>query len=110
MVVIRLSRRGAHKSPFYHLMVADSRNPLTGRFLEKVGYFNPLVRAGDQRLKINLERVDHWLSKGARMSPRVAALVKEIKLGSEQSEKLYEYRDRRRQVRKAKSSTAAPDS
>ena len=79
MVTIRLARSGAKKRPFYHLSVADSRNPRDGRFIERVGFFNPLAKGQEERLRVNLERVDHWVSKGAQVSDRVAKLLKEAK-------------------------------
>ncbi len=77
MVSIRLARSGANKRPFYHLTVADSRMPRDGRFIERVGFFNPVARGQDERLRIDRQRIDYWLSRGARMSERVARLVKE---------------------------------
>jgi small subunit ribosomal protein S16 len=79
MVTIRLARSGAKKRPFYHLSVADSRNPRDGRFIERVGFFNPLAKGQEERLRVNLERVEHWVSKGAQVSGRVATLLKEAK-------------------------------
>ena len=77
MVSIRLSRAGSNRRPFYHLTVADSRHPRDGRFIERVGFFNPIARGQEQRLQIDQERIDHWLARGARVSPRVASLIKE---------------------------------
>ncbi len=77
MVTIRLSRGGAKKRPFYHVVVTDSRNRRDGRYLERVGYFNPIATGGETRLEINAERVQHWVSKGARTSDRVARLLKD---------------------------------
>ena len=77
MVVIRLSRGGSKKRPFYHLTVADQRNARDGRFIERVGFFNPVARGQEERLRIAHERVDYWVSKGAQPSDRVAALLKE---------------------------------
>lgn len=77
MVTIRLARGGAKKRPFYHLVVADSRNALGGRFVERLGYFNPVAKGGEQRFNVNQERVSYWLSVGAQPSERVAALLKE---------------------------------
>lgn len=75
MVSIRLSRAGAKKSPFYHLVVTDSRNRRDGRYLERVGYFNPVGKAHEENLRVDLERVDFWLNRGAQPSDRVAALL-----------------------------------
>lgn len=77
MVVIRLSRGGSKKRPFYSLVVTDSRNARDGRFIERVGFFNPIARGGEVRLQVNAERVDHWVAQGAQMSDRVSGLVKE---------------------------------
>ncbi|MDG6897785.1 30S ribosomal protein S16 [Actinobacillus delphinicola] len=79
MVTIRLSRGGAKKRPFYQIVVADSRCPRDGRFIERVGFFNPLAQGKAERLRVNLERVDAWMEKGATLSDRVANLVKEAR-------------------------------
>jgi len=79
MVTIRLSRSGAKKRPFYHLTVADSRNPRDGRFIERVGFYNPLAKGQEETLRINEERIEHWVSKGAQLSDRVAKLLKDAK-------------------------------
>ncbi|MDO5054300.1 30S ribosomal protein S16 [Pasteurella oralis] len=79
MVTIRLSRGGAKKRPFYQIVVADSRSPRDGRFIERVGFFNPLATGKAERLRLDLERVNAWLEKGASLSDRVSALVKEAK-------------------------------
>jgi small subunit ribosomal protein S16 len=76
MVSIRLSRAGAKKSPFYHLVVSDSRNRRDGRYIERLGYFNPLGKAHEENLRIDLPRVDYWIERGAQPSERVAALLK----------------------------------
>ena len=77
MVTIRLSRGGAKKRPFYHLTVCDSRGARDGRFIERVGIFNPIARGGEVRLRVDAERIEYWQSKGAQLSDRVAKLVKE---------------------------------
>jgi small subunit ribosomal protein S16 len=76
MVSIRLSRGGAKKRPFYHLIVTDSRNRRDGRYIEKLGFFNPLSTGKDVNLRIDLDRVDYWIGQGAQPSDRVAALLK----------------------------------
>ncbi len=81
MVVIRLSRGGAKKRPFYSVVVTDSHNRRDGRFIERLGYYNPIAAANEKPLSINLERVDYWLSKGAQMSETVARLVKSARRG-----------------------------
>lgn len=79
MVVIRLARTGSKKRPFYHLSVADQRFPRDGRFIERVGFFNPVARGKEESLRIDLERVEYWMSKGAQPSDRVAKLIKDAK-------------------------------
>jgi small subunit ribosomal protein S16 len=79
MVTIRLARHGAKKAPFYHLTVADRSAKRDGRFIERVGFFNPLARGQDETLRVDLERVDYWLSVGARPSDRVSMLIKQAR-------------------------------
>ena len=76
MVTIRLARGGSKKRPFYHLTVANSRNARDGRFVERIGFFNPVATGGEVRLSVNQERANYWLSKGAQPSERVAQLLK----------------------------------
>ena len=78
MVVIRLARGGANKRPFYHLVVAESRKAATGRFIERVGFYDPKAPEGRESLRINVERVKHWAGKGAQLSPTVVRLVKQF--------------------------------
>ncbi len=77
MVTIRLSRGGAKKRPFYHIVVTDSRNRRDGRYLERVGFFNPVATGQEVRLKIDTDRIKHWVSNGAQTSERVARLLKQ---------------------------------
>lgn len=81
MVVIRLSRTGAKKRPFYHVVVADKRSPRDGRYIERVGYFNPIATGQEKRLELNMERINHWISVGAQASERVGKLVKDFEQG-----------------------------
>lgn len=83
MVTIRLARGGAKKRPFYGIMVADSRRSPRGRFIERVGFFNPRAVGGEERLRIDTERVEYWVGKGAQPSDRVASLLKEFAKGPE---------------------------
>jgi small subunit ribosomal protein S16 len=76
MVVIRLSRSGTKKRPFYHLTVADRRIGRDGRFIERVGFFNPVARGQEEQLRYDQERIDYWVGKGAQLSPRVNSLLK----------------------------------
>ena len=77
MVTIRLARGGSKKRPFYHLTVADSRAARNGRFIERVGFFNPVARGQEERLRVDTDRIDYWVSQGAQVSDRVATLIKE---------------------------------
>lgn len=77
MVVIRLARGGAKKKPFYSIVVADRRRASTKRFIERIGYFNPIARGQETRLSYDQERVDYWISQGAQPSERVKSLMKE---------------------------------
>lgn len=77
MVTIRLARGGAKKKPFYHITVTDSRNARDGRFIERIGFFNPVARGNEERLRVDLERVTYWSGQGAQPSERVAVLLKE---------------------------------
>ena len=77
MVTIRLARGGSKKRPIYHLTVTDSRNARNGRFIERVGFFNPVARGQEERLRVDTDRVENWQGQGAQLSERVAKLVKE---------------------------------
>ncbi len=77
MVIIRLTRGGAKKRPFYHVVATDSRNRRDGRYLERLGYFNPIANGQEQRLNLKRDRIAYWLEVGAKTSLRVAELVKE---------------------------------
>ena len=79
MVTIRLSRGGSKKRPFYHLTVTDSRNARDGRFIERVGFFNPMAQGQAERLRVDLTRVDHWIELGAKTSDRVQRLIKDAR-------------------------------
>lgn len=76
MVVIRLARGGAKKRPFFNVVVADSRNRRDGRFIERVGFYNPIAGEGEEALRLVLDRITFWQQRGARMSDTVAGLVK----------------------------------
>jgi small subunit ribosomal protein S16 len=79
MVTIRLARGGAKKRPFYSIVVADSRRSRDGRFIEKIGFFNPIAAGQEEKLRLDLDRVEHWVGVGAQLSDRVAKLVKDAK-------------------------------
>lgn len=83
MVTIRLSRGGAKKRPFYHLTVTNSRSSRDGRYIERIGFFNPVARGTQERLRVDLDRVNHWVSEGAQLSDRVAQLVTEAQAAAQ---------------------------
>ena len=80
MVTIRLARGGAKKRPYFHITVADSRRARDGKYIERVGFFNPIASAQNDRLNIDHERLDYWVSKGAQVTERVKTLIKESNL------------------------------
>lgn len=84
MVTIRLSRGGAKKRPFYHVVVTDSRSKRDGRYIERVGFFNPVASGKAERLVLNEERIQYWKGHGAQTTDRVASLIKEFSKRAEQ--------------------------
>jgi len=76
MVVIRLARGGAKRRPFFNVVVADSRNRRDGRFIERVGFYNPIATAGEEALRLAVDRITYWQERGAKVSETVAGLVK----------------------------------
>ncbi|MFO7287759.1 MAG: 30S ribosomal protein S16 [Gammaproteobacteria bacterium] len=79
MVRIRLSRGGATKRPFYHIVVTDRRNRRDGRYIERLGFYNPIAQGQEKPLEINLERTEYWLRQGAQASERVEQLIKQYR-------------------------------
>ena len=79
MVTIRMARGGAKKRPFYHIVVADSRRSRDGRYIERIGFYNPIATGGEERLRIDTERTEYWSSQGAQLSARVSRLLKDYK-------------------------------
>jgi len=79
MVKIRLARGGTVKRPFYHIVVTDRRSARNGRYIERVGFFNPIATGGEQRFRVDQGRVDYWMGQGAQQSERVADLLKQNK-------------------------------
>ena len=77
MVVIRLARSGSKKRPFFNIVAADSRNRRAGRFIERVGYYNPVASGNEKSLVVNVERLAHWQGHGAQLSDTVTRLVKQ---------------------------------
>jgi small subunit ribosomal protein S16 len=78
MVTIRLARGGANKRPYYRIIVADRRRALNGNCIERIGFFNPLAGEKEEKVRVDLERVQHWISKGAKPTERVARLLKDL--------------------------------
>jgi len=78
MVKIRLTRGGAKKRPFYHIIVTDSRKKRDGRSIERLGYYNPVAQGNEKRVELDTDRVKHWVSHGAQLTDKVSALVKEV--------------------------------
>ena len=79
MVKIRLTRGGAKKRPFYHIIVTDSRSARDGRNIERVGFYNPVAAGAEKRVELNIARVDHWVGNGAQLPEKVRNLYKEVK-------------------------------
>jgi small subunit ribosomal protein S16 len=86
MVTIRLARHGSKKNPFYHITVADRASKRDGRFVERVGFFNPVAKGQAEELRVDLERVDHWLAVGAQPSEMVGKLIKRARKNAAQPE------------------------
>ncbi len=85
MVTIRLSRGGAKKRPFYQVVVTDSRSSRDGRFIERVGFFNPIAAGQEVPLQLDMERVEYWLKNGAQPSERVQSLIKQVRKAAAQA-------------------------
>ena len=84
MVIIRLARSGAKKNPYYFITVADERRPRDGKFIERLGFFNPSASGQEERLRLDLDKLNEWVAKGAQLSERVQSLVKEANLSPEE--------------------------
>jgi len=85
MVSIRLARGGAKKRPFYHVVATDRRNRRDGRYIERLGFFNPRAKGGEEKLRLDIERIDYWIEQGAQPSERVAELVKGFRKAAEKA-------------------------
>ncbi|GIX22142.1 MAG: 30S ribosomal protein S16 [Gammaproteobacteria bacterium] len=85
MVTIRLSRGGSKKAPFYHITVTDSRSPRDGRYIERLGFYNPIARGGEEALRIDMARAEYWLARGAKPSDRVLSLFKRYRKDQERA-------------------------
>ncbi len=84
MVIIRLSRGGSKKRPFYHITVADHHRARDGRFIERIGFFNPIASGGEEHARIDLERFDYWVGQGAQVSDRVKKINKKYRKAASQ--------------------------
>jgi small subunit ribosomal protein S16 len=82
MVTIRLARGGANKRPYYRIIVADRRRALNGNNIERIGFYNPLAKGKEEKLRVDMPRVEYWLSKGAKPTDRVAQLLKQVAVSS----------------------------
>ena len=112
MVVIRLARAGAKKSPFYHMVVTDSRRRRDSNYVEQLGYFNPVARGQEARLHLNLEKISYWESVGAQLSDRAKSLIKEYRKTAapiaEPAEKPAKKAEPKASAKKAEPKVAAP--
>ena len=106
MVKIRLARAGAKKRPFFHITVADSRRARDGKFIERVGFYNPIARGKEVRLEINLDRIDYWVSQGAEVSDRVTNLIKQNSETPEQTEARIAKKEKKREAKRARKAVA----
>ena len=109
MVTIRLARGGAKKRPYFHITVADSRRARDGKYIERVGFFNPIASAQNDRLNIDHERLDYWVNKGAQVTERVKTLIKESKLSSEDFNQLVAKKEKLRLVKLEKKNASASE-
>ena len=102
MVVVRLAKSGAKKNPYYFITVADSRKPRDGAFIERLGFFNPSAKGSEERMRFNLERLDHWISQGAQLSDKIQELAKDARMTPDELQaKLDAKKDKRAQKRDA---------
>ena len=101
MVIIRLARSGAKKNPYYFITVADERRPRDGSFIERLGFFNPTARGQEERLRVDLDKINEWVSKGAQLSDRVQYLVKEAMLSPEELKAKMDARKAKADAKKA---------
>tara|TARA_R110000868_G_scaffold8205_10_gene42909 strand:+ start:4070 stop:4489 length:420 start_codon:yes stop_codon:yes gene_type:complete len=109
MVKIRLARSGAKKRPFYPIVVTDSRNARDGGYIEQIGFFNPIARGGEERLRLDLAKVDKWMSNGAQPSDRVMMLIREAKMGPEAAAKKRADKTAKAQAKKDSAAKAKAD-
>ena len=113
MVKIRLSRGGSKKRPFYHIVATDSRNPRDGKYIERLGYFNPRAKGSEEDINIDTERLDYWKSVGAQISDRVLNIIKLAGLSREERDskrlnKLQKKQAKREAIKASKLAAEAP--
>ena len=84
MVIVRLAKSGAKKNPYFFITVADSRKPRDGAYIERLGFFNPSAKGSEERMRFNVERLDHWISQGAQVSDKVKELEKDARLSPDE--------------------------
>ena len=102
MVIVRLAKSGAKKNPYYFITVADSRKPRDGAFIERLGFFNPSARGSEERMRFNLERLDHWIAQGAQLSDKVKELAKDARMSPDElKEKLERKKENRLKKKEA---------
>ena len=102
MVVVRLAKSGAKKNPYFFITVADSRKPRDGAYIERLGFFNPSAKGSEERMRFNIERLDHWIAQGAQLSDKVNELAKDARLSPEDLQtKLDARKDKRSQKKEA---------
>ena len=102
MVVVRLAKSGAKKNPYFFITVADSRKPRDGAYIERLGFFNPSAKGSEERMRFNIERLDHWIAQGAQLSDKVNELAKDARLSPEDLQiKLDARKDKRSQKKNA---------
>ena len=101
MVIIRLARSGAKKNPYYFITVADERRPRDGKFIERLGFFNPSASGQEERLRLDLEKLNEWVAKGAQLSERVQSLVKEANLSPEELQAKLDVKKAKAEAKKA---------
>ena len=101
MVIIRLARSGAKKNPYYFITVADERRPRDGKFIERLGFFNPSASGQEERLRLDLDKLNEWVSKGAQVSDRVQTLLKEANLSPEELQAKLDVKKAKAEAKKA---------
>ena len=109
MVIIRLARSGAKKNPYYFITVADERRPRDGKFIERLGFFNPTASGQEERLRLDLEKLNEWVAKGAQLSERVQSLVKEANLSPEELQAKLDAKKAKAEAKKAIEAEAKKD-